>query len=286
MNRVSRSVRITAYALCLALVTLISLSAYAADQRAVSIKKMWKSHKNRVMIMSHRGEHNKAPENTIVAYEKAIEAGAHFVEVDVRLTRDNHWVVYHNRVIQTRSGERKVLSSMTYDVIKSLTISGKRHGLPDQNISTLHEVLEALRGRVLIYLDDKMGRPLELAEIIREHKMEDQVVVGINDYADAILMSEFAEDIAWRGRVHTTDKDIDRFLALKPVMLEVNNVYDLSTEMIKRIHKAGAKIMVNCLGHRDSNKYYHNYVQKVGADVIQTDNLDRLTAFLEGLDAA
>lgn len=270
----------TSFAIIILLVALL-LPQVAAAKKTASIKHMWNAKKPHVMVMAHRGDHRKAPENTIPAYEKAIEAGAHFVEVDARLTIDNHWVVYHDRVINTLSGQRKVLSSMTLYSVRKQRISGAAHGIPDQRIPTLHEVLEALRGRVLIYIDDKMGRPLELAEIIREHGMEDQVVVRIADYADAILMSEFASDVAWLAHVKPIKNDIDKYLALKPTIVEVSNVYALTRERRDQIHKAGAKIMTNCMGHRDSQEYYSIYVEKFGADIVQTDNLERLLAYVD-----
>lgn len=273
------------YVIVTVIVALLALPAAAAEKKA-SIEDRWKAKNDRIMVMSHRGEHKKAPENTITAYEKAIEAGADIIEIDVRLTKDDHWIVYHNRVIPTSGGTRTVVSSLTYDVIKSLIISGKRHNLPDQHIPTLHEVLEALRGKALIYLDDKMGRPVELAEIVKQHKMEDQVIIGINDYADALLMSEFADGVAWRARCHPQRKILDKYLALKPKMIEINDVDALTPEIIDKIHRAGTKIMVNCLGGKDSNEHYKQSVVKVGADIVQTDNLDRLMAFLDGLETA
>ncbi len=270
--------------ICIA-VACLSLPAFA-NEKKISIKERWKAKNDRVMVMAHRGEHNKAPENTIIAYEKAIEAGADIIEIDVRLTKDNYWVVYHNRVIPVRGGTRTVLSSLSYDVIRSLTISGKRHNVPDQRIPTLHEVLEALRGKVLIYLDDKMGRPVELAEIVKQHNMEDQVIIGVNDYADALLISEFGKGVAWRARSSPRGKQLDKYLALKPKAVEINDVAGLTPAIIDKIHKAGTKIMVNCLGGNDSDKKYRQSVVKVGADIIQTDNLDRLMAFLAGLETA
>lgn len=238
------------------------------------------------MVMSHRGDHQNAPENTLAAFDKAIEAGAHIVEVDVRLTRDKTWVVYHDRTIRLRNGARMMVSQCTYAELKQLTVSGSRYRIPDQNIPTLNEVLEHLRDRVVIYLDDKMGRPLELVEIIQEHKMEDQVFIGVNDYADAILMSEFAPDVHWRARVKPIGNNIDKYLVLKPLIIEVNNFSALTPERVNRIHEAGVKIMVNSYGHRESKDYYTIFVEMVGADIIQTDNLDKLLAFLESLDTA
>ena len=270
------------YAVIFAVVTTLLVGALPSSAGdTASIQKAWRAQGNRVLIMAHRGNHRKAPENTIISFEKAIEAGADFVEADVRLTLDNHWIVYHDRVMMTRSGHRRVVSSMTLAEINYHRLSGKSYALPDQSIPSLDEVLDALKGKVLIYLDDKMGRPLELADMIREHEMEDQVIVGINDFADAILMSEFASDIAWLGHVKPIKNDIDKYLALKPKIIQVHDVFALTDDDIARIHKAGALIMVNASGPRDEDKYYSIAIEKVGADIIETDNLDKIIAFID-----
>jgi glycerophosphoryl diester phosphodiesterase len=47
-------------------------------------------------IGAHRGARSLAPENTLPAIEKALHCGAHFLEIDVRLTADGHLVVFHD----------------------------------------------------------------------------------------------------------------------------------------------------------------------------------------------
>jgi glycerophosphoryl diester phosphodiesterase len=251
-----------------------------ADARLASLKKAWRIHYDRTLVMAHRGNHKEAPENTIPAFEKAIEAGADFVEIDARLTIDDQWVVYHDRVMMTPSGQRRVVSSMTLAEIRQKRINGRYYNLPDQIIPTLDEVLVALKGKILIFIDDKMSRPLALAEIVREHGMEDQVVIGINDYGDAILMSEFAKDIAWRAKIKPIRNDVQRYLALKPKIIEVYNVFALSEEDMKAIQRARVFIMACSFGHHDEDEYYSFLIEKVGVDIIQTDNLNRLLAYI------
>ena len=40
------------------------------------------------IVVSHRGDHTHAPENTLAAFTNAIEAGADYVEIDLRTTVD------------------------------------------------------------------------------------------------------------------------------------------------------------------------------------------------------
>lgn len=63
------------------------------------------------MIITHRGRNTQAEENTIPAFERALQMGARGVECDLRLTLDNKIVVHHNRKI--RIGNRKIAVSNT-----------------------------------------------------------------------------------------------------------------------------------------------------------------------------
>ena len=52
-----------------------------------------------VAVISHRGEHLHHPENTLPAFRAALEAGADFIEVDVRTTSDGKLVVMHDGTV-------------------------------------------------------------------------------------------------------------------------------------------------------------------------------------------
>jgi glycerophosphoryl diester phosphodiesterase len=46
--------------------------------------------------IAHRGASGRYPENTRLAFTKAIEAGADMIELDCQLSRDGHVVVFHD----------------------------------------------------------------------------------------------------------------------------------------------------------------------------------------------
>ncbi|MDE1455058.1 glycerophosphodiester phosphodiesterase family protein, partial [Bacillus paralicheniformis] len=56
-------------------------------------------------IIAHRGASAYAPENTFAAFEKAVELGADFIELDVQLTKDGRLAVIHDdKVDRTTNG--------------------------------------------------------------------------------------------------------------------------------------------------------------------------------------
>src|SRR5690606_24944041 len=52
-----------------------------------------------VYVVCHRGAHEDRPENTLAAYQRAIDLKADYVEIDLRTTKDGHIVSVHNETI-------------------------------------------------------------------------------------------------------------------------------------------------------------------------------------------
>ncbi|MCB0506008.1 MAG: glycerophosphodiester phosphodiesterase, partial [Cyclobacteriaceae bacterium] len=50
-------------------------------------------------VIAHRGFSGVAPENTLAAFQKAIEAGADYFELDVHTTKDDSLVVIHDTTV-------------------------------------------------------------------------------------------------------------------------------------------------------------------------------------------
>jgi glycerophosphoryl diester phosphodiesterase len=55
------------------------------------------------LIIAHRGFSDEAPENSLAAFQKAIEAKSDMIELDVRLSADNVPVIFHDRRLQRTS---------------------------------------------------------------------------------------------------------------------------------------------------------------------------------------
>ncbi|MGH8892617.1 MAG: glycerophosphodiester phosphodiesterase [Actinomycetes bacterium] len=109
-----------------------------------------------VQVVAHRGSSDDAPEHTLSAYKRAIEAGADALECDVRLTRDGHLVCVHDRRIDRTSNGRGVLSTLELAELTQLDWGSWRDTwedfedpeIPDRDrsqILTLKSLLEAVR---------------------------------------------------------------------------------------------------------------------------------------------
>jgi glycerophosphoryl diester phosphodiesterase len=71
------------------------------------------------LIIAHRGFSDEAPENSMAAFQKAIEAKSDMLELDVRLTADNVPVVFHDRRLQrTSDGSGAVNQKHSHNLIE------------------------------------------------------------------------------------------------------------------------------------------------------------------------
>lgn len=106
------------------------------------------------IIFAHRGASAHAPENTLAAFNLAVEQGADGIELDVKLTLDGHVVVIHDASVDRTTGAHGRVKDMTLDELRSLDagsfFSEKLNG---EKIPTLEEVFEVVGKRTFINVE-------------------------------------------------------------------------------------------------------------------------------------
>jgi glycerophosphoryl diester phosphodiesterase len=112
--------------------------------------------KKGILNIAHRGFSSRYPECTALAYQKAVEAGADFIEVDIMRTRDGQFVAFHASDLAEVSEARGKIAEHTLEELGKVNITagfGSRFGF--QPIPTLDEVLE-LAGRAAVHVCAEM----------------------------------------------------------------------------------------------------------------------------------
>ena len=101
-----------------------------------------------IYLTAHRGANAKAPENTIPAYQIAIDMGFYSVETDVHLTKDGVWVISHNDNIKKWYNGNAVIEETNYEDLLKYRIKGGRGWLKygTLRIPTLEEYLDLFVG--------------------------------------------------------------------------------------------------------------------------------------------
>jgi len=153
--------------------------------------------------IAHRGASGRYPENTRLAFTKAIQAGADMIELDCQLSRDGHVVVFHDEQLQRTAGVRGTLQSKTLAQLKSLDIGRWRNkSSRGERILTLEEALEVFAGKVDLCLEIKNypkslpGIELKVLFILSHYDYLDRTIVSSFDYRSLGRIRELAPEIA------------------------------------------------------------------------------------------
>ena len=77
----------------------------------------------RILVTAHRGNSNEYPENTLLAMHKAVEAGADFIEFDLRSSSDNVPLLLHDRTLLRTADDPAAPEEKTLAEIKKLNAS-------------------------------------------------------------------------------------------------------------------------------------------------------------------
>jgi glycerophosphoryl diester phosphodiesterase len=126
---------------------------------------------DRTKIVAHRGITDRAPENTLDAFRRAIELGADAVELDVRLTADGVPVVYHYAYLQHLTTATGVLFGFPAEEIRKIRFANDPGG--EAYIPTLAEVLSEIGGRTGLEIEIKGPEPeapVRVGELLIQHR--------------------------------------------------------------------------------------------------------------------
>ena len=117
------------------------------------------------LIIAHRGASTLAPENTLAAFQRAMDAGVDGIEFDVRLTKDGVPVVYHDSSLQRIAGTKGRVIQYTSSELSGFDVGSwfnrKRPEAADPEfarlrIPTLRETLRSLESfDGLVYIELK-----------------------------------------------------------------------------------------------------------------------------------
>ena len=107
-------------------------------------------------FVAHRGYRAKYPENTLVAFQAALDAGVQMIELDVALSRDRKLVVIHDATLERTTDGEGAVNEHTLAQLKQLDAGGWFHPrFAGEHLPELSEVLDLAGGQVLINIEIK-----------------------------------------------------------------------------------------------------------------------------------
>lgn len=238
-----------------------------------------------VKWISHRGESMDAPENTLYAFNLAMERGSDGMECDVHFTSDRVVVCSHDsNTARMAMGRDLILKETSFCDLKNLNVSGERSAYICTKIPALEEALNVLgrRDGKLFFIEIKTEDESIITEVAR-------LVKNSGIPVEQIIIIAFSKDIIrkcaymcpelktlWltgfeekEGKWHpSADELIEilRELGTAGVDAQANeNIID--KEYVKKLHDAGFYFSVWTVNDTEKAKRFVSY----GVDAITSD---------------
>lgn len=146
---------------------------------------------NKILIWAHRGASGYAPENTLEAFQKAIDLQADGIELDLQLTKDGKLVVIHDETLHRLCGVKGWVKDYTYDELRTFRIKSNFSMHESTKIPTLQEVLDLIKNSSLtVNIEIKNGivfyeKIEELTlQLVKDMEMQERIVFSsFNHYS-------------------------------------------------------------------------------------------------------
>jgi glycerophosphoryl diester phosphodiesterase len=256
-------------------------------------------------IVAHRGIWRAAPENSLLAIERAITAKCNVVEIDVRRSADGELVLLHDDTLERMTGVDAWPEHLTAQQLTRLRLrdrdGGELNPLTDQFLPRLKDVFALTRGRVFVHLDVKHRDVIpEVIACAREMRVDKQVDFWADLKTDADL-DWVRKEIVSHGvpliaRTRLEEADAERQLQLafelKPFVCELSFREFSQVEAVRdRFERAGTTLWVNTLDSVASADFTDSaalrnpegvwgQLMEAGFSSIQTDETEALRAFI------
>ena len=205
-------------------------------------------------VTAHRGASAFYPENTMAAFEGAIEFGADWIELDVQQSKDGKIFVMHDHSFYRTTGLRDFSWNLTFDEIEQLDAgSFFSDTFAGEKIPSLEEVIElAKENHIRLNIEIKPSvndTDIEKAvvDLIREMDFADSCVVSSQMYSCLEKVKEYDPEISTLYVMSLAYGNVNRLKAADSFSMEAGNV---SPSMVSRIHNAGKQIFVWTVNNR------------------------------------
>ena len=140
-----------------------------------------------VKLFGHRGGAYEYDENTIEAFQETYDQGLRGYEIDIRKTKDNHLVLFHDANLKRSVGQEGAIEDLTLDEVKSLRT---KKGNP---IPTLDEVLAFFSDKPGLYIEFEMktNNPMYDDETVEQYcdQLYNKVYASIPGNSEYLLTS-------------------------------------------------------------------------------------------------
>ena len=225
------------------------------------------------LIIGHRG--GEGVENSLGAIKNSIDKRIDYVEIDIQRTKDNYYIVNHDKTFKRVAGINKSASDMTLKEIKKISLRG------EEKIPEIKEVLKLSKNKINLFIELK-GKTADkkmvddIVKLVKKEKMEKQVVFISMRYSVIDYLKTKYKDLKTGFIYFLFLGDMSKIKADYMLFSE-----DFVTENhIEQIHRHNKKAIVWTVNSPDSMKKYLDSA----VDGIITDRVNDILRLKEKLD--
>lgn len=253
-----------------------------------------------ILVHGHRGARTVLPENTLPAFQYAIQVGADALELDLAVTRDNVLVVSHDLVLDPRicqgpAGSR-VIRELTLAELRRWDCGGRRHpefpkqrAIPRTPVPTFEEVLAlAPRGGFDFNVETKLSAsrpeyappPGEFArlvyESVRARGLERRVILQSFDFRTLHAMEKLAPEVRRSALFQQGSSDFVAVAREARATIVSPHLSLVTAERVKAAHNAGLQVVP----WTANEPAQWDALIAAGVDAIITDDPEALLSYL------
>ena len=223
----------------------------------------------KMKFYAHRGASADFPEHTMAAYRGAIEQGALGFECDIRLTKDEVLILWHDANMKKEAKSAAIIANRTYAEIKQIYPA----------VMTLNELLDlAIENKKSLALETKhpvpTGNRVEELVVAELHKRKDAIKKSGIDVAimsfswfaieKIKMMDPTIKTVMLLGDI--TNKITRRFTSAQVIGPSVEMIRK-SPELISEIKNSGKELYVWTVDSTEDLQY----CASVGVDIVMTN---------------
>ncbi|MDF2066780.1 glycerophosphodiester phosphodiesterase family protein [Bacillus sp. Cr_A10] len=238
--------------------------------------------RKQVENVAHRGATGYAPENTIAAFDLAVDMKADYIEIDVQRSKDGKLVLIHDTTVdRTTDGTGKV-GDLTFEQLRSLDAgSWKGEQFVGEPIPTFEEILDLYHGKIGILIELKApelypGIEEQVAEVLKERNLDkpqnEKIIIQSFNFESVKrvdqLLPQVPVGVLTSNRADTTLEALQEFSTYADWF---NPSYGIVTEeLVNQVHSQGMQIGSWTVRSQEAA----DFLLEMGVDAIISDYPD------------
>ena len=225
-----------------------------------------------IEITAHRGDSLNYPENTILAFDSAVNKDADWIELDVQLTKDKEIVVCHDANLKRVAGVDKNIYDLSYEELSQINIKNNNDDT-NVKIPLLSDVFKwGLFNNVSFNVelkpyDDDLTLVKKVIELVKKYYLEDRVTLSSNKYSILEEIKNVDDKVSTAYIMSLAYGDISKLDKADNFSIEASSI---NKDLVKKLHNDGKEVFAWTVNARDSI----NKMLDLNVDNIITDDVE------------